>query len=35
MKRVTDDMNHILPPNHIFVFGSNESGRHGLGAAKT
>ena len=23
-----------LEPNEIFVFGSNESGRHGLGAAK-
>lgn len=24
-----------LPPDHIFVFGSNLSGRHGKGAAKT
>ena len=24
-----------LPPNGIFVFGSNTEGRHGLGAAKT
>lgn len=24
-----------LTPNQIFVFGSNESGRHGKGAAKT
>lgn len=24
-----------LPHNHIFVFGSNEAGRHGKGAAKT
>lgn len=24
-----------LEPNQIFVFGSNESGRHGKGAAKT
>lgn len=23
-----------LPPNHIFVFGSNEAGRHGKGAAR-
>jgi len=24
-----------MPPNHYFVFGSNEGGRHGKGAAKT
>lgn len=29
MERITQ-----LPPDHIFVFGSNRAGRHGLGAAK-
>ena len=33
--RTTPDMITELKPNEIFVFGSNESGRHGAGAAKT
>lgn len=33
--RVTPDNITKLPENHIFVFGSNLSGRHGKGAAKT
>lgn len=33
--RVTPDNIKKLPQNHIFVFGSNLSGRHGKGAAKT
>jgi hypothetical protein len=33
--RITPDNITKLPENHIFVFGSNLSGRHGKGAAKT
>ena len=33
--RITPDNITKLEPNQIFVFGSNLSGRHGLGAAKT
>lgn len=33
--KVTEDIIRNLGPNEIFVFGSNESGRHGAGAAKT
>jgi hypothetical protein len=33
--KVTEDIIKKLGPNEIFVFGSNESGRHGKGAAKT
>ena len=33
--RVINDNITKLGDNEIFVFGSNESGRHGLGAAKT
>jgi len=33
--RIADDEIYSLPPGGIFVFGSNESGRHGKGAAKT
>ena len=33
--RITPDLITDLKGNEIFVFGSNESGRHGLGAAKT
>lgn len=33
--RITSDSIKKLDTNQIFVFGSNESGRHGLGAAKT
>lgn len=33
--RVTPDNITRLEPNEIFVFGSNHSGRHGKGAAKT
>lgn len=32
--RVTNDKITTLNPNEIFVFGSNESGIHGAGAAK-
>jgi hypothetical protein len=32
---ITDDYITELEDNEIFVFGSNESGRHGKGAAKT
>ena len=32
--RVTSDNIKKLDTNEIFVFGSNESGRHGKGAAK-
>lgn len=32
--RITPDAIDVLAPNHIFVFGSNLSGRHGKGAAK-
>jgi hypothetical protein len=34
-QRITSDSIKKLEANQIFVFGSNESGRHGLGAAKT
>jgi hypothetical protein len=33
--RITPENIKELDPNHIFVFGSNLSGRHGKGAAKT
>lgn len=33
--RVTPDMITKILDNEVFVFGSNESGRHGKGAAKT
>lgn len=33
--RITPEEITQLEPNEIFVFGSNQSGRHGLGAAKT
>lgn len=33
--RITSNNITKLGPNEIFVFGSNESGRHGKGAAKT
>jgi len=33
--RITQENLKSLPPNHIFVFGSNYAGRHGRGAAKT
>ena len=33
--RITVDEIKSLGPNEIFVFGSNQSGRHGKGAAKT
>lgn len=33
--RYTPDIITTLGPNEIFVFGSNTSGRHGKGAAKT
>ena len=33
--RITPDLIKILLPGHIFGFGSNLSGRHGKGAAKT
>lgn len=33
--RVTPDHIRRISENEIFVFGSNESGRHGLGAAKS
>lgn len=35
MKRTTPENITNLPTNHIFVFGSNEKGVHGKGAAKT
>jgi hypothetical protein len=35
MTRTTPEIITHLPENHIFVFGSNLSGRHGKGAAKT
>ena len=36
MSQNTSDPNITkLEPNEVFVFGSNESGRHGKGAAKT
>lgn len=34
MKRITPDKILMLQPNEIFVFGSNQAGRHGKGAAK-
>lgn len=34
MRNTSENITH-LQPNEIFVFGSNESGRHGKGAAKT
>lgn len=34
MRRVVDEIIKNLEPNEIFVFGSNESGLHGAGAAK-
>jgi hypothetical protein len=34
MKRVTPEYINKLETNQIFVFGSNEGGRHGKGAAK-
>lgn len=33
--RITPELITELMPGQIFVFGSNESGRHGKGAAKT
>jgi len=33
--RVTPDEVKKITENEVFVFGSNESGRHGKGAAKT
>lgn len=33
--RITPENIVTLEPNQIFIFGSNESGRHGKGAAKT
>ena len=33
--RVTPDLITHVKPNEVFVFGSNLSGRHGKGAAKT
>ena len=33
--KVTEDNITTLAENQVFVFGSNESGRHGKGAAKT
>ena len=33
--RITPDYIKILAQKEIFVFGSNQSGRHGKGAAKT
>lgn len=35
VERITPEYIKELPPNNIFVFGSNLSGRHGKGAAKT
>lgn len=34
-KRITPEIITHVAPNEVFVFGSNESGRHGKGAAKT
>lgn len=34
INRITAQDISMLPPNHIFVFGSNEKGIHGAGAAK-
>jgi hypothetical protein len=33
--RLTHSFIMYLEPSQVFVFGSNESGRHGMGAAKT
>ncbi len=33
--RTTPDIIKTIGPTEVFVFGSNESGRHGKGAAKT
>ena len=33
--KITEDNITTLAENQVFVFGSNESGRHGKGAAKT
>lgn len=33
--RITSEEIVIVKDNEVFVFGSNEGGRHGLGAAKT
>lgn len=35
MKRITPEEITSISTNEVFVFGSNESGRHGKGAAKT
>lgn len=35
MERITPDIINKLNDGEVFVFGSNESGRHGKGAAKT
>jgi hypothetical protein len=35
MKRITPEEIKSISDNEVFVFGSNESGRHGKGAAKT
>ena len=35
LNRVTPDDIKTIKENEVFVFGSNESGRHGKGAAKT
>lgn len=35
MNRITPENITVLQENEIFVFGSNEGGRHGKGAAKT
>jgi hypothetical protein len=36
LERITPELIiDSMPPNHYFVFGSNEGGRHGKGAAKT
>lgn len=34
MKRITPDLISDVAKNEVFVFGSNESGKHGRGAAK-
>lgn len=33
--RITPEAINHLEEGHVFVFGSNQSGRHGKGAAKT
>jgi hypothetical protein len=35
MERITQDNITEIAPNEVFIFGSNLSGRHGKGAAKT